>query len=195
MRKILVLVMLFNCCWLVEARPVKKELRSVKPLEAPIQQPTAVKKTLGVYEDERIGIGFNSQLSNLNLNSLSVRYWMMDGLGVEGLSGFNFASTTTLFDLGVKIMKKIKKEENMYLYLGGLTGLEYEDSDSTDSNINWTIGALAGGEFFFKELPNLGFGLELGLKYKNVGDDGSFGTGADFFNVVGVHYYFDYLGL
>lgn len=187
MRKLLVFAIVVSCCLSLEAKePVRTSRRELKSLRST----PVTNKASATYGADRIGIGFNSQISNLNLNSLSARYWMSNGIGIQGLLGFNFGNRENVFDLGAKIMTKVKEEENIYLYAGGLLGLEYDKPEGRSSDTNWSLGGFGGYEFFFKELPNLGFSVEIGLRYKTVGDNSSFGTTADLFNVVGIHYYF-----
>jgi hypothetical protein len=139
----------------------------------------------------RIGLGFNTQLTNAGISSVSARYWSDDRLGFEGLFGFAFGNDTRYIDLGGKILLGIKKERNLNLYGFGLLGIENWNIDRNGNSTSDTDVTVAGGlgvEFFFEGLPNLGFGTELGLGY-NSGSE-IFGTRADWIPAVGMRYYF-----
>jgi hypothetical protein len=147
----------------------------------------APKKASASSGESRIGLGFNTQLSNFGVSSLSLRYWGSDNLGFEGLFGFSFGDNTRFLDLGGKILALFKKEQNMDLYGFGLLGIEnYKIGDTSDTNL--TIGGGVGVEFFLPGLPNLGFGTELGLFYNN--GTKVFGTVANWIPQVGMRYYF-----
>ncbi len=138
-----------------------------------------------------VGIGFNSQFSNVGLNGISLRYWLSDALGIEGVLGFSFGDNVRYFDLGGKILGVLRSEQNLTLYGFGLLGMENREikiAGTTDSDTNIFIGGGLGAEFFLQGIPNLGFGTELGLIYNGWTED--FGTFASWMPSVGVRYYF-----
>jgi len=146
----------------------------------------------GVAKDLRgqLGLGFNSQLSPGGMDSISGKYWLNNELGFQGILGFTMSDNVDEYDLGGKVMFKIKDEENMYVAgIGGL-GLAHVNPDAGDSDTGWWASIGAGLEYFFSGLPNLGFSTELGLYISDYNDNTSFGTAADTFVSAGIHYYF-----
>lgn len=155
--------------------------------------------------DERIGLGFNSQLSGRTrievngntyaapqITSLALRYWADSKIGFEGILGFGFGDDTKIFDLGGKFLYTIKKEANMRVYGVGLLGIENASIKIAGSDHSETAFTIAGGlgtEFFLNGLPNLGFGIEMGVGYNS--SSKTFGTEASWLNNVGVRYYFE----
>ncbi|MEW6557654.1 MAG: hypothetical protein AB1349_09915 [Elusimicrobiota bacterium] len=136
---------------------------------------------------KRTGIGFNSQISGNNVNSLSIRHWVSKKIGIEGLVGFSLGDDT-IFDIGVKLLRILKEEQNLNLYGFGLVGTETaEVGNSKDTLL--TVSGGFGIEFFFNEFPNLGFGTELGLGFNNANNKEQFGTFAGWLTVVGIRYY------
>ncbi len=140
-----------------------------------------------------LGVGFNSQFSPEDLDSLSVKYWINNELAVQALLGFNYSDGPSETDVGGKVYFKIKDEEN--LHVDGIMGLGFArvdpDKGSTETAKWLSIGI--GLEYFFSGLPNLGFSTEVGLTMMDYDDDTSFGTMADSFIGAGIHYYFDFL--
>ncbi|MFH0948717.1 MAG: hypothetical protein V1833_06975 [Elusimicrobiota bacterium] len=131
---------------------------------------------------EKIGVGFNSQLSGNGVDSLSVRYWFSKKMAVEGLLGFSLGNDT-IFDVGGKFLTILKEENNLNLYGFGIMGIEsYHDT-------SFSVGGGVGVELFFSDFPNLGFGTEIGLGFSNANDTSQFGTKADWLSAVGVRYY------
>ena len=77
-----------------------------------------------------LGIGFNSQFSPENLDSLSGKYWINNELAVQGLFGFNFSDSSDESDdlqIGGKVYFKIKDEENLHVDI--LAGVGFFHSD------------------------------------------------------------------
>ena len=140
-----------------------------------------------------LGIGFNSQFSPQDVDSLSGKYWINNELAVQGLFGFNFSDPSDELDIGGKVYFKIKDEEN--LHVDAIAGLGFArvdpDKGSTETAKWLSVGI--GIEYFFSGLPNLGFSTEVGLTMTDYDDDNSFGTSADSFVGAGIHYYFDFL--
>ena len=138
----------------------------------------------------QFGLGFSSQLSPNDMNSVSGKYWLNNELGFQGIFGFEFSDDVDEYDLGGKVMFKIADEENMYVAAIGGLGLAHVDPDGGNSDTGWWVSAGVGIEYFFSGLPNLGFSTELGLKLTDYRDNTSFSTAADTFVSAGIHYYF-----
>ncbi len=62
-----------------------------------------------------LGIGFNSQFSPQDVNSVSAKYWINNELAVQGLFGFTFSDSSDDLDLGARVFFKIKDEENLHV--------------------------------------------------------------------------------
>jgi hypothetical protein len=142
--------------------------------------------------NNRLGLGFNSQLSNVGVDTLSVRYWADDRVGFEGMLGFSLGDNNKYFDLGGKFLFSLKKEQNLNLYGFGLLGIENANrnpvtgEDKSDTAL--TVAGGLGAEFFLPGLPNLGFSTELGLGYNSTSK--IFDTFGHWIPNAGIHYYF-----
>ncbi len=138
----------------------------------------------------KVGLGFNSQLSENGMDSVSAKYWLNNDLGFQGIFGFTFSDDVDELDLGGKVLYKLIDEDNMYVAgIGGL-GMSRVDPDQGDSDTGWWLSGGVGLEYFFSGLPNLGFSAELGLVFSDYGDNSSFNTSADTAVSAGIHYYF-----
>ena len=137
-----------------------------------------------------LGLGFNTQLSPDGMDSISGKYWLNNELGFQGILGFNFSDEVNEYDLGGKVLFKVKDEENMYVAAIGGLGLAHVDPDKGDSDTGWWALGGVGLEYFFHGLPNLGFSTEIGLQLTDYRDNTTFGTSADTFVSAGIHYYF-----
>ena len=138
----------------------------------------------------RIGIGFNSQLSPYGINSISIKYWPGPTFCLQGMLGFQMTDDVDVFDLGGKMLFRIKSEQNMNVYAGGGLGIANTDPDQGDSDTSFSLSGVLGVEYFFSGLPNLGFSTELGLMFRDYNNNDSVGSDADIFSTAGIHYYF-----
>ena len=137
---------------------------------------------------KKTGVGFNSQLSGLGVDSLSVRYWFSKKMAVEGLLGFSLGDDT-IFNVGGKFLTVLKEEQNLNIYSFGVAGIESYDPDLGKSDTALTLGGGFGVEFFFSDFPNLGFATEVGLNFTDINDTSQFGTTAGWLSAVGIRYY------
>lgn len=140
---------------------------------------------------KKTGVGFNSQLSGLNVDSLSVRHWFSKKTAAEGLLGFSMGDNT-IFNLGGKFLTVIKEEKNLNLYGFGIIGVEsyeIETGNVKTDDSSLTVGGGFGSEFFFSDFPNLGFSAEIGINFNDNGDKSQFGTSAGWLSAVGIRYY------
>jgi len=140
-----------------------------------------------------LGVGFNSQFSPENVDSLSGKYWINNELAVQGLFGFNFSDSSDDLDIGGKVYFKIKDEENLHVDAIAGVGFNRSDPDNGNTKKGTWVNVGLGLEYFFSGLPNLGFSTEVGLTITDYDNDNSFGTSADSFVGAGIHYYFDFL--
>ncbi|MFA5780197.1 MAG: hypothetical protein WC947_08665 [Elusimicrobiota bacterium] len=148
---------------------------------------------------KKTGVGFNSQLSGFDVDSLSVRHWFSKKMAVEGLLGFSLGDDT-IFNVGGKFLTVLKEEKNLNLYGFGIIGIESYQTETTASINNVTVtlksddtsfsaGGGFGVEFFFSDFPNLGFAAEMGLNFTDINDKSQFGTAAGWLSAVGIRYY------
>jgi hypothetical protein len=138
----------------------------------------------------QVGLGFNSQLSQEGMDSISAKYWLNDDLGFQGIFGFTFSDNYDEIDMGGKVMYKLIDEQNMYVAgIGGL-GISHVDPDRGDDDTGWWLSGGVGLEYFFSGLPNLGFSTEVSIVFSDYRDNSSFNTAADTAVSAGIHYYF-----
>lgn len=158
----------------------------------------------------RISLGYNNQLNFgalgvenrsmtdyfFDVNSLSVKYWITDRIGIEGMLGYFTAELEEYggwaLDLAAKFHYNLIMEDYMSLYTGAGLGIvpHYINyGKNEDANCGVQVMGYAGIEFFIQELPNLGFDIEVGLRYIWMGRYQEFSTygGTGTF---GIRYYF-----
>ena len=135
-------------------------------------------------------LGFNTQVSQNNVDSISFKYWPTSRIAFQASFGLVMSDPQDEFDLGFKLIYKVKDEQNMYAYTGGGIGISNVDPDPGDSDTTLGLSAFVGIEYFFSGLPNLGFSTELGLKVIESDAYDAFGIDADTFLTAGLHYYF-----
>jgi len=158
----------------------------------------------------RISFGFNNQLSfgvvgggdvltnaYMTNQSFSVKYWATRDIGIEGIFGFLYSDFENVggwgLTLGGKFIYNIIYEKQLNIYTGG--GLAFlpihtYDGDHGETNTGFGVMAFVGIEFFFQELPNLGFDVETGLQYLDFDEYRQFGSYGGGFTSFGIRYYF-----
>lgn len=140
-----------------------------------------------------LGVGFNSQLSPQDVDSLSAKYWINNELCVQGILGFRYTDEADEMDFGGKLHFKIKDEANLHVDAIAGVGFAYVNPDRGSSDTATWLSAGMGIEYFFSGLPNLGFSTEVGMTIMDYDDDTAIGTTADTFVGAGIHYYFNFL--
>ncbi|MDD5688374.1 MAG: hypothetical protein PHE88_11160 [Elusimicrobia bacterium] len=160
---------------------------AIEPLRKTVIKESPKRTLTADVPSKRTGIGFNSQLSNLGVDSLSIRYWTTKKVAIEALLGFSLGDNT-IFNIGGKFLTVLKAEQNLNLYGFGIIGIENYDLGYA-SDTSFMAGGGFGVEFFLSGLDNLGFGTELGLIYKNINDNNQFGTSSGWLSSVGIRYY------
>jgi len=184
-RFVLVLTVIAVCAGISFAKPVSKKQISAVPSDSDSSSSQASNPASS--GEERTALGFNSQVSINGVTSLSLRQWGPGQNGFETIAGFCKGDNSTIVDLGLKLLHRIKKEQHLTVYSFGLLGIEpYSVNSKSDTNLELEAGL--GVEFFFQELPNLGFGAEVGLGY-NSGTK-LFQTIAGWIPSVGIRYYY-----
>ena len=132
--------------------------------------------------DGRVGFGL-TYLDFTASPALSMKYFHTNLLSTVFVAGFNTDVNT--YQLGIKTVRQVVLEENLNVFLG--VGGFLVNSTALGTGVEFD--ALAGAEFFFAGLPNLGFQFEIGIGLRSQGRTtfrsigGGFGSGA-------IHYYF-----
>ena len=137
-------------------------------------------------DGERDALGF-SAVVNGGTSFLNYRHWESSNIGFEGILGFNKNSNLTTTDLGVKVLDRLKKEQNLTAYCFGMLGVEPYSGTGT-SGTNTYLAAGLGAEFFFQGLPNLSVCAEAGLGYSS--PNSQYGNMAGWLPSLGLKYYY-----
>ena len=136
----------------------------------------------------RLGVGFRDSYTSMDLPSLSAQYYPNSQYGLIGAIGIDTEDNRSRFGFSGGIRKIIFMEENLNFFMGGLLSvISRETAGSTDSGFE--LAATVGSEFFLAGLENLGFNLESGLAFSNVGKV-RFRTMGDSFLRSGIIFYF-----
>lgn len=135
----------------------------------------------------RLGVGFTNQVASTadgTIPALSAKYYLSKSFATSVATGFDTRSPNSTLALGAKLFKNVFYESNLIFYIGA--GLAYVNR--AGSHLQGSL--FLGSEFFFSQLPSLGFSFEAGVR----GDDtsGSFAirTTGDSFLTAGMHFYF-----
>ena len=133
----------------------------------------------------RLGVGFTNQLiaSAGSLPSLSAKYYTSRSMAVSVSLGFSTSSPSTLL-LGGKFYKNLFYESNLVFYGGGGLGLISQSGKKVQCSL------FLGSEFFFAQVPSLGFSVEFGVKGDNVSGNFAIRSSGDSFLTGGMHFYF-----
>jgi hypothetical protein len=159
----------------------------------------------------RISIGYNKQLNFqifgpegtdlannfFSTDSISTKYWATDRIGMEFFLGYFTAKYEEYggwgIDMGGKFIYNLIVEDYMSFYTGGGLGImpmhvDYGKDDETETGFQ--VMAYVGWEFFFQELPNLGWDVEMGFRYIDIDEYAQFSTYGGAFGLFGLRYYF-----
>ncbi len=159
----------------------------------------------------RISIGYNKQLNFgiiggenaaiantfFNADCVSTKYWATDRIGMEFMVGYFTAKYDEVggwvLDLGGKFLYNLIIEDNMAFYTGaglGIMPAHIDYGEKEENETGFQVGAFVGWEFFFSELPNLGFDVEIGLRYIDIDEYAQLSTFGGAFSMFGIRYYF-----
>lgn len=143
----------------------------------------------------RLAFGFNNQLSPVT--SASIKYTLpakqaavnIQMQVIAGLAIYNARTINDQFFAGFRMLFPIIAEDNLNVYVGGGGGY----AGFQDASRAIRLQPVAGVEFFFFGIENLGFSTEFGVNVDiglspTVGVDVS--TSAGSYAAVGIHYYF-----
>ncbi len=143
----------------------------------------------------RLAFGFNNQLSPVT--SASIKFTLpakqatvnIQLQAIAGLAIYNARNINDQFFAGFRMLFPIIAEDNLNVYVGGGGGY----AGFQDASRAIRLQPVAGIEFFFFGLENVGFSTEFGVNVDiglspTVAVDVS--TSAGSFAAVGIHYYF-----
>jgi hypothetical protein len=166
---------------------------------------------LAVDLTNRIGVGFNNQLSYgiigsdskmltnayLTNQGISVKYWATRDIAIEGVLGFLYSDFQNTggwgLTLGGKFIYNLVYEKQMNLYTGGglaILPVHTDNGHDSHTKTGFSFMGFVGAEFFFRDFPNIGFDLEFGLQYLDFDEYRQFGTFGGGFTTFGIRYYF-----
>ncbi len=137
----------------------------------------------------KFGLGYQGTWIQGLFNGVSARVWLDDALGMEGnLFMGSIDGDQSLYILEGKFMYAPVVRENSRFYFGGLLNLAIYDVNGADGTVIG-LGPMFGTEWHYKELPEIGFNFDVGLKYFN--DTGDIDMDVWAIDVTwGIHYYF-----
>lgn len=134
----------------------------------------------------RFGVGFTNQIATTALGTvpaLSAKYYLSKGLAVSMGTGFDTRTTNSTLALGLKIYKNAFYESNMIFYVGG--GFAYVNQNGSKAQGSVFLGS----EFFFSQLPSIGFSFEAGIRGDSTTGSFAIRTTGDSFLTAGMHFY------
>lgn len=136
----------------------------------------------------RLGVGFKNNTAE-DIPSLAVVYYPARDYALTGGFGLNSQKSYNSLQIHVGIRKMIYFENNLNFYMGGQLGALSYETPAVGKKNGVELLAVAGTEFFFTGLENLGFTLEAGLGLATAGDT-RFRTVADSPMRAGIIFYF-----
>jgi hypothetical protein len=163
---------------------MKKNMSIVIGLLALVLSPAIWAKNL----NHRLGVGPRTAFS-FDLPSLSASYYPYQDLGLVGAVGINTDENNSRFGILAGVRRIIFEEQMMNFYFGGNFAVVSVETMGTNQS-GYELSALAGGEFFFQGLENLGFLFEAGVGIVSLKGGTKFITIADTPIKAGVIFYF-----
>jgi hypothetical protein len=164
------------------------------------------------FISSKIGIGYQGMIAGNLLNGASVRGWIGDRIGLEGnfFLGAVKASAygsdvidADIWSAEAKVMYAAIVRSNSKFYVGAKLGYGQADlkaGDGTTVDIKgtdfWTPGVLAGAEWSFPTIPEVGFNFEVGYSAiiynsSKLPDNADIDIRVHGVNAaIGLHYYF-----
>jgi len=158
-------------------------------LSLPLSVPVEAREMQG-----RLGLGYNAEFANLNypngVPGISFKYGLTRDIAAEAVVSLN-TSTPTNSATAIKLFKNIFYETNLNFYfMLGAGILSAQPVGATSNNTGAEFLGGLGAEFFIPGIESLGFAMETGGEFDNLG--GTFGLrtiGFSFLNA-GIHFYF-----
>lgn len=136
----------------------------------------------------RLGAGFTSQIATTEgstLPAVDAKYYFSKRMAASLGIGFDTRTDNSTFGLGSKFFYNLFGEQNLLFYTG--VGLAALSRGGTRAQFS----AFFGSEFFFTDLPSLGFSFEAGIRGDSAhGGKFALRTSGDSFLTGGIHFYF-----
>jgi hypothetical protein len=136
----------------------------------------------------RLGVGFKNNSAE-DIPSIAGVYFQSKDFALTGSVGFDSREHYSKTAVNVGIRSVIFYEPNLNAYVGGQAGLINYETPAIGKKSGAELMALAGVEFFFSGLENLGFSAETGVALATA-DGPRFRTLADHPFRAGVIFYF-----
>lgn len=109
----------------------------------------------------RLGVGYRAAFP-FELSAISVQYYPSSDLGLTVSLGVDTQTNNSRFGLQLGVRRIVFKEENLNFFMGGTAATLTSETAGVKSS-GYEIAAVAGAEFFFASLENLGFNFETGV--------------------------------
>jgi hypothetical protein len=135
----------------------------------------------------RLGVGFSNQLAtdvNTTLPMVSAKYYLSKATAMSLGLGFDTRSGSNTIGSGLKFYQNLFLEDNLFFYTG--LGLGFVSKTGTKLQAS----AYFGTEFFFSNIPSLGWSVEAGIRGDSYSGNFAIRTIGDSFITGGVHFYF-----
>lgn len=136
----------------------------------------------------RLGVGPKVAFS-FEQPSLSASYYLYRDLSLVGALGINTDENNSRFGLMAGVRRILFEEQMMNFYFGGNFSIISVETLGVNQS-GYELSAIAGGEFFFQGLENLGFVFEGGAGIVSLKGGTKFVTTADTPVKAGVTFYF-----
>ena len=148
-----------------------------------------------------LGFGYQGIFygNNSRMDAASIR-WNGNPVVIQGLIGqmnTDVGIEQDTFVLAVKCLYNLVERENSTFFVGGKGGVAWTDvtapnGTSLQETSQLLIGVVAGTEYFFQGLPEIGFNFEVGYDFA-FGDDDVSNDNANAYGInvtFGANYYF-----
>jgi len=125
-----------------------------------------------INEVGRLGIGYQATMVDrfFPINQIAIRYApkpfggaLIIGQASADAKDNSWGSNTHEL-VQLKGFYSLISREHSNFYVGGSLGLDFYDSHGNDT-ISWGFGGLTGVEWYFSDLPEIGFNFELGYMF------------------------------
>lgn len=135
----------------------------------------------------RLGLGFTNQIAsseNGTIPALSAKYYVSRSFATSMGLGFDTKNNDSTVAVGLKLYKNLFYETNLIFYGGAGLAIVSRQGTKTQGSL------FLGSEFFFSQLPSLGFTFEAGIRGDNYTGSFAIRTIGDSFLTGGMHFYF-----